>query len=118
MTKHNQHTMKSGTYALRDGIHLSPPDYRLPFHGCGDASNYEKSFGLNQYNDLPPGTDFTVHSHSPTETIVRLTITDRTHTSPKTTPAVFTLPGGLNAGLMLTANARLSTLNKLTLSCG
>ncbi len=45
---------------LLDGVHLSPPDYRLPFHGCGDASNDGKSFGLNQYNDLPPGTDFTL----------------------------------------------------------
>ncbi len=29
---------------LLDGIHLSPPDYRLPFHDCGDASNDGKSF--------------------------------------------------------------------------
>jgi hypothetical protein len=65
---------------LLDGIHLSPPDYRLPFHGCGDASNDGKSFGLNQYNDLPPGTAFTVHSHSPTETVVHLTLTNLTHT--------------------------------------
>jgi hypothetical protein len=65
---------------LLDGIHLSPPDYRLPFHGCGDASNDGKSFGLNQYNDLPPGTDFTVRSHSPTETLVHLTKTDQVHT--------------------------------------
>jgi hypothetical protein len=65
---------------LLDGIHLSPPDYRLPFHGCGDASNDGKSFGLNQYNDLLPNTDFTVTTHSPTETTVHLTLSDRTHT--------------------------------------
>ncbi len=65
---------------LLDGIHLSPPDYRLPFHGCGDASNDGKSFGLNQYNDLPPNTDFTVTAHSPTETTVQLTQPNRPHT--------------------------------------
>jgi hypothetical protein len=65
---------------LLDGIHLSPPDYRLPFHGCGDASNDGKSFGLNQYNDLPSGTEFTVTFHSPTETVVHLTHANRSHT--------------------------------------
>jgi hypothetical protein len=57
---------------LLDGIHLSPPDYRLPFHGGGDASNDGKSFGLSQYNDLPAGEDFTVMSHTPSETVVCL----------------------------------------------
>ncbi len=65
---------------LIDGIYLSPPDYRLPFHGCGDASNDGKSFGLNQYNDLPTGTEFTVTAHSPTDTTVPLTQTGLTHT--------------------------------------
>jgi hypothetical protein len=65
---------------LLDGIHLSPPDYRLPFHGCGDASNDGRSFSLNQYNDLPSNTDFTVTAHSPTETTVQLTQTNRSHT--------------------------------------
>jgi hypothetical protein len=55
---------------LLDGIHLSPPDYRLPFHGGGDASNDGKSFGLAQYNDLPTGEEFTVTSHTPYETVV------------------------------------------------
>jgi hypothetical protein len=49
---------------LLDGIHLSPADYRLPFHGCGDASNDGKSFGLNQYNDLPAARD-SIHCDSP-----------------------------------------------------
>jgi hypothetical protein len=65
---------------LLEGIHLSPPDYRLPFHGCGDGSNDGKSFGLNQYNDLPPGTEFTVTAHSPSETTVQLTADKGTHT--------------------------------------
>jgi hypothetical protein len=65
---------------LLDGIDLSPPDYRLPFRDCGDACNDDKSFGLNQYNDLPPNTDFTVTAHSPTETTVHLTQTDHPHT--------------------------------------
>ncbi len=65
---------------LLDGAHLSPPDYRLPFHGCGDASNDGKSFGLNQYIDLPTMTEFTVLAHSPTETTVQLTADNRTHT--------------------------------------
>jgi hypothetical protein len=76
MNRRNQPMKTYIRNLLLDGIHLSPPDYRLPFHGCGDASNDGKSFGLN----LPPGTDFTVHSHSPTETIVHLTLTDRPHT--------------------------------------
>ncbi len=63
-----------------DGIHLSPADYRLPFHGCGDASNDGKSFGLNQYNDLPPGTAFTVTTHSASSTTVLLTDSNLPHT--------------------------------------
>jgi hypothetical protein len=29
---------------LSDGIHIAPPDYRLPFHSGGDASNDGKSW--------------------------------------------------------------------------
>jgi hypothetical protein len=46
------------------------------------ASNDGKSFGLNQYYDLPPGTEFIVSTHSPTETIVHCTQTDCFHTIP------------------------------------
>jgi hypothetical protein len=56
---------------LLDGIHFSPPDYRLPFHGGG---------GLSQYNDLPAGEDFTVMSHTPSETVVLLARTNQPHT--------------------------------------
>jgi hypothetical protein len=53
-TKHKQHMITLEIFFSMESIHLSPPDYRLPFQGCGDASNDGKSFGLNQYNDLPP----------------------------------------------------------------
>jgi hypothetical protein len=62
-----------------DGIHLSPPDYRLPFHGGGDASNDGKSFGLS-HNDLPAGEEFKVISHTPDSTTVLLTRTNQPHT--------------------------------------
>jgi hypothetical protein len=65
---------------ILDGIHLSPPDYRLPFHGGGDASNDGESFGLSQFNDLPTGEAFTVVSHTPSETRVLLTRTNQPHT--------------------------------------
>ncbi len=65
---------------LLDGIHLSPPYYRLPFHGGGDASNDDKSFGLSQYNDLPVGEEFTVTSYTPSERLVLLTRTNQSHT--------------------------------------
>jgi hypothetical protein len=44
------------------------------------ASHDGKSFELNQYNDLPAGTEFTVISHSPSETTVQLTANNNTHT--------------------------------------
>jgi hypothetical protein len=105
MIKRSQAAYDEVRNLLLDGIHLSPPDYRLPFHGCGDASNDGKSFGQNQYNDLPPGTDFTVRSHSPTG--LSFTSPKPTKSTPSytTTPAVSILPGGLNAGLTPTANA-------------
>jgi hypothetical protein len=65
---------------LLDGNHLSPSDYRSPFHSCGDASNDGKSFGLNQYNDLPAGTAFTATAHSDSSTTVLLTATNLPHT--------------------------------------
>ncbi len=70
---------------LLDGIHLAPPDYRLPFHSGGDASNDGKSYGIHQFSDLPRGTQFTVTAHSPTETTVRLTDTNTLHTIPHNT---------------------------------
>jgi hypothetical protein len=70
---------------LLDGIHLAPPDYRLPFHSGGDASNDGKAYGIFQYNDLSRDTQFTVESHHATHTIVRLTHTDTLHTIPHTT---------------------------------
>ncbi len=50
---------------LLDGIHLAPPNYLLPFHSGGDASNDGKSYGIHQYCDLPSGTQFTVIEHHP-----------------------------------------------------
>jgi hypothetical protein len=70
---------------LLDGIHLAPPDYRLPFHSGGDASNDGKSYGIHQFSDLPRGTQFTVTAHSPTETTVCLSDTDTLHTIPHNT---------------------------------
>ncbi len=67
---------------LLDGIHLAPPDYRLPFHSGGDASNDGKSYGIHQFSDLPRGTNFTVTAHSPTETTVCLTDSNTSHTIP------------------------------------
>jgi hypothetical protein len=83
---------------LLDGIHLSPPDYRPPFHGCGDASNDGRSFGLNQYNDLPSNTcPPTLSSRSPTTLLQKQLSTSRNHTAPTPVPtmmpAVYTLPG-------------------------
>ncbi len=49
---------------LLDGIHLAPPDYQLPFHSGGDASNDGKSYGIHQFSDLPRGTQFSVTTHS------------------------------------------------------
>jgi hypothetical protein len=57
-----------------------PPDYRLPFHGGGDASNDGKSFGLSQHNDLPAGEEFTMMSNTPHETVILLTRTNKPHT--------------------------------------
>ncbi len=67
---------------LLDGIHLAPPDYRLPFHSGGDASNDGKSYGIHQFCDLPRGTQFVVTTHSPSETTVRLTDSNTLHTIP------------------------------------
>ena len=67
---------------LLDGIHLAPPDYRLPFHSGGDASNDGKSYGIHQFCDLPRSTQFSVTAHTPTETTVRLTDTNTLHTIP------------------------------------
>jgi hypothetical protein len=69
---------------LLDGIHLAPPDYRLPFHSGGDASNDGKAYGIFQYNDLNRDTQFTVESHHADHTIVRLTETNTLHTIPHT----------------------------------
>jgi hypothetical protein len=68
---------------LLDGIHLAPPDYRLPFHSGGDASNDGKSYSIHQFCDLPRGTQFSVTAHTPTETTVRLTDTNTLHTIPR-----------------------------------
>jgi hypothetical protein len=65
-------------------ISFAPPDYRLPFHSGGDASNDGKSYGIHQFCDLPRGTQFIVTAHSPLETTVRLTDTDTLHTIPHT----------------------------------
>ncbi len=69
---------------LLDGIHLAPPNYRLPFHSGGDASNDGKAYGIFQYNDLSRDTQFTVDSHQASHTIVRLTVSDTLHTIPHT----------------------------------
>jgi hypothetical protein len=58
---------------LLDGVHLSPPNYCLPFHCGGDASNDGKAFGLHQFNDLPAGSTFTVTGHTTATTTVTLT---------------------------------------------
>jgi hypothetical protein len=60
---------------LLDGIHLAPPDYRLPFHSGVDASNDGKAYGIHQFCDLPK-------PHSPTETTVRLIDSNTLHTIP------------------------------------
>jgi hypothetical protein len=65
-----------------DGIHLAPPNYLLPFHSGGDASNDGKSYGIHPYCDLPSGTQFTVTAHSPISTTVRLIPSNRLHTIP------------------------------------
>ncbi len=67
---------------LLDGIHIAPPDYRLPFHNGGDASNDGKAYGIHQFCDLPRGTQFSVTAHNPTETTVRITDTNTLHTIP------------------------------------
>jgi hypothetical protein len=67
---------------LLDEIHLAPPNYLLPFHSGGDASNDGKSYGIHQYCDLPSGTQFTVTAHSPISTTVRLIPSNRLHTIP------------------------------------
>ena len=72
---------------LLDGIHLAPPDYRLPFHSGGDASNDGKAYGIFQYNDLSREIQFTVDSHYATHTVVRLTTNDALHTIPHTVDA-------------------------------
>jgi hypothetical protein len=68
-TEERQQSYDTIRNLLLDGIHLAPPDYRLPFHSGGDASNDGKAYGIFQYNDLPAGTEFKVVSHSPTETL-------------------------------------------------
>jgi hypothetical protein len=83
-TPERQHSYDHIRNLLLDGIHLAPPDYRLPFHSGGDASNDGKSYGIHQFCDLPRGTQFTVTAHSPTETTVRLTDSDTLHTIPHT----------------------------------
>ena len=72
---------------LLDGIHLAPPDYRLPFHSGGDASNDGKAYDIFQYNDLSREIQFTVDSHHATHTVVRLTTNDALHTIPHTVDA-------------------------------
>jgi hypothetical protein len=79
-TEERQQSYDTIRNLLLDGIHLAPPDYRLPFHSGGDASNDGKAYGIFQYNDLPAGTEFKVVSHSPTETVVNLTASDTRHT--------------------------------------
>jgi hypothetical protein len=59
---------------------LPPPDYQLPYHSGGDASNDGKSYGIHQFSDLPRGTKFSVTAHSPTETTVRLAGSNSLHT--------------------------------------
>jgi hypothetical protein len=100
-----QHAYDHVRNLLLDDIHLSPADYRLPFHGCGDASNDGKSFGLNQYNDLPPGTAFTVMTHSASSTTVLLTDSKLPHTIPHNDQSRTT-----KLGLTPIANAHPSTL--------
>jgi transposase InsO family protein len=84
-TKERQDSFDHVRNLLLDGIHLAPPDYRLPFHSGGDASNDGKAYGIFQYNDLPRDVQFTVDSHHATHTIVRLTETNSLHTIPHTT---------------------------------
>jgi hypothetical protein len=79
-TEERQHSYDQIRNLLLDGIHLAPPDYRLPFHSGGDASNDGKAYGIFQYNDLPAGTEFNVVHHSPTETVVNLTASNTRHT--------------------------------------
>jgi len=81
-TQERQQSFDHVRNLLLDGIHLAPPDYRLPFHSGGDASNDGKAYGIFQFNDLPVNTPFTVESHSPTETTVRLTTSNSLHTIP------------------------------------
>jgi hypothetical protein len=83
-TKEQQDSFDHIRNLLLDGIHLAPPDYRLPFHSGGDASNDGKAYGIFQYNDLSRDTQFTVESHHATHTIVRLTTTNTLHTIPHT----------------------------------
>jgi hypothetical protein len=78
-TDAQQHAFDHVRNLLLEGIHLSPADYRLPFHSGGDASNDGKAYGLFQFCDLPAGTAFTVQRHSPTETELLLTDSHTTH---------------------------------------
>jgi hypothetical protein len=99
---------------LLDGIHLAPPDYRLPFHSGGDASNDGKSYGIHQFCDLPRGTQFSVTAHTPTQTTVRLADTNTLHTpSPTPTTHAATLHGSQRLGLKQIGNGLHFTL-KLT----
>jgi transposase InsO family protein len=84
-TQERQQSFDHVRNLLLDGIHLAPPDYRLPFHSGGDASNDGKAYGIFQFNDLPANTQFKVESHCPDFTTVRLTDTDTTHTIPHNT---------------------------------
>jgi hypothetical protein len=83
-TRERQESFDHIRNLLLVGIHLSPPDYRLPFHSGGDAFNDGKAYGIFQFSDLPITTQFTVESHSPTTTIVRLADTNALHFIPHT----------------------------------
>jgi hypothetical protein len=83
-TQERQNSFDHVRNLLLDGIHLAPPDYCLPFHSGGDASNDGKAYGIFQYNDLSRDTQFSVESHHDTHTIVRLTQDNTLHTIPHT----------------------------------
>ena len=56
---------------LLSGLHLAAPDFRLPFHAGGDASEDGKSFGLWQfYDDKVASGKFKVVDHGPDHTTV------------------------------------------------
>jgi hypothetical protein len=80
----HQHAFDTIRNTLLDGVHLSPPDYRLPLHGGGDASIDGKAFGLYQYSDVTPTSEFTVTSHGPEHTTILLKGSTTPHDIPHT----------------------------------